>query len=136
MSAKTIRDIIKKDEYYRKFHIHDCRDHFALIMSEKHFISKYPETMRIDISSKRLIQLANDILTHCDQKAKIKEWKPSNEEFESALERKYGNCAMDHFIINWIRKVVSLNDEDKIKQARQVYEWLKSNEDWLYNRKV
>lgn len=131
-----IRDIVKRDcgDFYR-FHI-SCGKIPALIMRVKPFGSTFGNTIRLDTSTKRLIQLANDILSYFEQEAKIREWKPSNEEFVWALERRFGKGnGMDFFVIDWVRQVVALKDEDNIKQAQHMYEWLKSNEDWLYGRK-
>jgi len=128
-----IRDIIKRDALnFLRFHIHDYKGGFALIMSKKPYQS-YEEVIRLETSSKRLIQLANDVLTYFDQKAKIKEWKPTNEEYIWALERKFGKGNdMYLFVIDWVRQVVNIKDKEGIEQARQIYEWLKGNEDWLY----
>jgi len=132
-----IRDIVNRDlgNFYR-FRIHNYKDKFTLTMERKLFGEKWGERIAMATSANRLTQLANDILTFLNQKAKIKDWKPTNEEYECALERKYGKGGMNFFVIDWVRKVVALKDDDGIKQARLMYEWLKSNEEWLYKQKL
>lgn len=108
----------------------------ALIMSKKYLGHEFEDVIRLNTTTKRIVQLANDILSFFEQEKKVKEWKPSNEEFVWALERMYGKGNHMHFfVIDWIRKQVTLGNKEGIKQGQEIYEWLKSNEDWLYGKK-
>jgi len=131
----VIRDITQKDagNFYR-FHIHDCGNgKFCLIMSSKLWTDKFGETIRIDTTGKRLIELANEILNYLGQEAKLKEWHPSMNEFEWRIEQEHGKGhAIEIWFIDWLRKIVSMHDEEAIEQAVRIYEWMKSNEAWLY----
>lgn len=95
-------------------------------------MSKFTDQLRVETSAKRLIQLANDILKYFDKKAKWKAWKPTFEDLERRLNEEKPKCGIEIWFIDWVRFVKTIKDKDGIKQARQIYEWLKSNESWLY----
>ena len=132
-----IRDIIqKKAGRFLRFRVHDCQHgKFALISEQRDILERFGETVRLDIPSKRLEQLANEILNYLGKKAKLREWNPTNEEYEAALERKYGKGGMNFFVIDWVRKVVNSEDKEGIRQARAMYSWLKGEEAWLMGEK-
>lgn len=136
---RKIRDITQKDMDFTRFHVHECeKDCFALIMSRKKFGATWVEAIRLNTSAKRLIQLANDILTFFNRKAKIKEWKPTLDELKAKVGERYGKGhGMETWFIDWVRycRLFPELKKDELKQIIQIYEWLKGNEDWLYNRK-
>lgn len=155
-----IQDIVKRNGDFLRFHIHDCsQGTFALIMEEKPWTEKWGTTIRIEVQAKRLQQLADEILNYFNRKAKLQEWKPTIDEIVTKVQDIYTTSGLryykslidalidtaenqqsehkytvDEWFINWIREAVTLKREGQIKEAQRIYEWLKSNENWLYRR--
>jgi len=154
-----IRDIIKKDGDFLRFHIHDCGEgKFSLMMEEIPWTEKFGKTIRIEIQSRRLQQLANEILNHLNRKAKLQKWKPTIWEIISKVQEivstsgiNYWSTLMDavtvktdelqpsyksaveRWFINWVRRVHTMKDKQQVAEARRIYEWLQSNKEWLYS---
>jgi len=133
-----IRDIIQKNnlgDLYR-FAIIDLKDgRFILQTISKKWEETWRESLRVETSARRLEQLANEILNYLDKKVKWQEWKPTMNELEQRLkEISNPDFAIEHWFIDWIRTAVILKRKSDVKQARRIYEWLKYNENWLYER--
>jgi len=131
----TIRDIIKRNGDFLRFSICDYRDgRFALIMEEKPWTEKWGESIRIEIKAKRLAELANDILSYLKKEAQLKEWKPTMAEFQWQIEQIHGKGhAVEFWFIDWVRTCKTKRDKEAVDQIKRIYEWLKSNEAWLYS---
>jgi len=137
MKDFKIHDITKKDagDFYR-FKVIDIKNgHFDLLMEEKPWTEKWGTTIRIETSAKRLEQLANEILNYLNKKVKWEEWKPTVEDFAQRLEEIRPECGVELWFIDWVRNAVTLGKEADIAQARRIYEWLRSNEKWLYGKR-
>lgn len=126
MGKIKIRDIVKRGADFKRFRIVDCKTYFALISEEKAFLRTYFETIRIEITTKRLEQLANDILNYLNKKAKWEAWKPTMEEFAVRLDQIRPKWGIESWFLNWIR-----SPKNK-EEGRRIYEWLHSNREWLY----
>lgn len=129
---KKIRDVVKRGALFQRLRIFDCETYFAIISEEKEFGEHWGESIRIEITAKRLEQLANDILNYLDRKVKWGEWKPSMSDLEVRLRQTSPKYGIETWFIDWIRHAVTMKDKDDIKQARLIYEWLRGNEKWLY----
>lgn len=129
---KKIRDIIKRGTPFQRVSIFDCDTYFALTCEEKKFGEYYGETIRVEITAKRLKQLADDILNYLDKKAKWDEWKPTMNDLEVRLRQDRPDFGLEQWFIDWLRHAVTMKNKSDIKQARRIYEWVKSNEAWLY----
>ena len=99
--------------------------------------------MRIRAVLKELNITRADVIDYCKKKyphifhkevfVKLKEWKPTMQEFERKLESLYG---VEIWFLDWVRTVVNMKNKKEILEARHIYEWLKSNENWLYELKI
>jgi len=101
-------------------------------IESKSWLEKFGEQLRVETSSKRLIQLANEILNYFNKKVKWEEWKPTMHELERRIREIRPKWGIENWFLDWVRTAITLNEKDDVKQARRIYEWLKSNEEWLY----
>jgi hypothetical protein len=108
---------------------------YALVSEEIPFTERHEEIIRIEIESKRLVKLAKDILDHFDKKTKFEEWTPTIGDFEAKLKDVWGQEGFSTWLVDWIRAAKSMGRENEVRQAIRFYEWLKSNEKWLYDIK-
>lgn len=132
-----IRDITQNVGDFLRFHIHDCNEgKYALIATRKPFGQEYSESIYITVQAKRLEQLANDILTYLKKEAHLKQWKPTMQELEVKLEQLYPQSGVEMWFIDWVRMAVTMKRKDDVLQAKRIYEWLKSNEAWLYSKQA
>jgi len=157
MSIREIRTHQGSD--YLTFRVHDCgKGTFALIMEETPWTERFGNTIRIEIQSRRLQQLANEILNYLNCKAKLQKWQPTIEEIISKVQEivstsgiNYWSRLMDEvtakrdvlqpsyksavetWFIEWVRKVHTFKDEQQVAEARRIYEWLHANREWLYS---
>lgn len=157
MSIREIRTHRGADYY--TFTVHDCGNNiFALIMEETPWNERWGKVIRIEIKSRRLQQLANEILNYLNRKAKLQKWKPTIDEIISKVQEivstsgiNYWSRLMDAvsakrdelqpayksavetWFVDWVRKVHTLRDEQQVAEARRIYEWLHSNREWLYS---
>jgi len=157
MSIREIRTHRGAD--YLTFTVHDCGEGtFALIMEEIPWTGKFVRTIRIEIQSRRLQQLATEILNHLNRKAKLQKWKPTIGEIVSKVHEivstsgiNYWSTLMDEvtaktdelqpayksavetWFINWVRRVHTMKDKQQVAEAHRIYEWLHSNKEWLYS---
>lgn len=123
-----IRDIIQRDGDFYRFQIWDCgQNRFVLMMTKQQLTEKYGETIRLETSAKRLQQLANEILNYLKRKVQWKKWKPTMEEFAQRLEEIRPQWGVETWFTDWVRF------PGHKAEARRIYEWLKSNEKWLYS---
>lgn len=83
------------------------------------------EDINFEIANFRLIQLANDVLNAFNRKAEFEKFEPTIQDFEQKLGTQFD---VECYVIDLIRI------PSQKKTAQKIYEWLKSNEDWLYNR--
>lgn len=126
-----IRDITQKDGGdFIRFSILKYRDErFALIIDKHTWLDNRREQLRIETSPKRVAELANEILSYLDKKAKIKLWKPTMDDLVSKLREKWRDeIYMQMWFIDWVR----FPEKNRKIQARKIYEWLHMNKDWLY----
>jgi len=125
-----IRDIVKREDgdFYR-FRIWDCGEgKFSLTMEEKPFVEKWGTSISITVEARRLQQLANEILNYLRRKVQWEEWTPTMEELAQRLEEIRPQWGVEMWFIDWVRF------PGHKAEARKIYEWLKSNENWLYRK--
>jgi hypothetical protein len=135
MTVFKIRDITQKNAgNFCRFSIGYNNGKFFIHAEEKEWTDTFGRSISIgNIQPKRIAQLANEILTFLGQEAKIQEWKPTMTEFQWMIEKTHGKgSAIEFWFIDWLRKVVSMHDKEGIEQAVRAYEWIKGNEQWLY----
>jgi len=128
-----IRDIINKNaEDFTRFCIGGSQGKFWLSIHRKELFRTNWESLSIQTSAKRLVELANEILSYFKKEARLTEWKPTMQEFEQKIKEVMGEHAVEFWIIDWVRKVKAVGTKSERKQAIRIYEWLHSNRDWLY----
>ena len=129
-----IRDITQKyGADFIRLRVIDLRDkRFALQIEKQLWTEKFGERLRIETSTKRLEELANEILNYLNKKVKWEEWKPTMDDLEQRLEEVCPEWGIENWFIDMIRTAVALENKSKIRQVRRIYEWIKSNEVWLY----
>ena len=84
-----IRDIIQKDiGDFIRFKVIDYHKNkrFALVIYKSIWGNDYIEQFRIETSSKRLGQLANEILNYLGKKAKLKDYDPTMDDLVTNIE--------------------------------------------------
>lgn len=88
------------------------------------------EHINFEITNKRLIQLANDILSAFNKEAELEKFEPTMYDFEKKLGERYGEkYGVETYVIDLVRM------PNQIEATKKIYEWLKSNEQWIYERK-
>jgi hypothetical protein len=136
-----ISDIIQNDfPYFNRLTLVAGQDgKFYLIALKQHKIDNLDsEQIRFEVSRDRLVKFANEILTFLNARQKFEEWKPTMADFEAKLKESWSS---DHAIENWLcdyaRMLVTFKDcrEKEYEAFIRAYEWLKGNEDWLYERR-
>lgn len=84
----------------------------------------------LTISHQRAIKLANEILSFYDRKHQEDTFKLDWNDIEKALIERYG---ISNWIIDFARKL-SITSPKEVQSFIEGYEWLKSNEKWLYEQ--
>lgn len=136
MPFKQIRDIIERGAVFKRLSFTITRDskEARIYMEEKGFTEKYGTVIQISTNTKRLGELARDILKALGLKAKYEKWKPTLQDLEYRLDQTDAMNRLNFWFIDMIRIAVTMKDERKVAQVKEIYEWLRSNEDWLYKK--
>lgn len=117
----TIREIRNNvPEGRRNLVIYKLDKGFALIAHFKDSFNRLNNhSIRLEVSTKRLQQLANDILNYMGKQVKWEEWKPTMEELERRLNETYHGDGVYMWFIDWVR--LPWNK----KAGKRIFEWMK-----------
>ena len=124
-----IREVRKNEfegQYRFKIIVGDKTSRLVADFVPPAFSTYRPEMINFEVKNSRVIQLGKDILNYFNRKAKLEAFEATVDELEKKLEERYG---VEHYVINLIRL---RSHFDQKEAARRIYEWLKSNEEWLY----
>lgn len=136
MPLHDIRDITaKKGLTFQRLRFTITADKRATVyMEEREFDERYGTTIVIATKAERLGQLARDILKALGLRAQYEKWKPTLADLEYRLDQTDQFNGLNFWFVDMLRTAVTMNNEVKVAQIKSIYEWIKSNEDWLYKK--
>lgn len=129
-----ISNIVEKGIDFKRLRIGLLNNNKAFVRADLMTFRQTQESIYISTSHQRLEKLANEILSELHKTTKIQEWKPTFQELEAELLKK--PHGFDLWLVDVIRAAVSSQNKNIILQFIKAYEWLKSNEQWLYEAKT
>jgi len=116
-----IREIRQQQpDGYARLMIGHYEKRFFIVTDFKPAFETYrSKSIRFEVTTKRIQQLANDILNHIDKKMKWEKWEPTMEELERRLDERYHGDGIYMWFIDWVRF-----PKNK-KAGKRIYEWMK-----------
>jgi len=127
----SVREIRKNDiggRFQFEIIVGDKTSRIVARFAASPYSQRSSRMVNFEVKNSRVIQLAQDILNAFHRQAKLKQFEPTLEEMAKKLKDQFG---LEGYVINLIRFEAALKRKE---DARRIYEWLKGNEDWLYDR--